>query len=72
MKLEPKPAQDAEFFSVPLARWVIGALSMLIAVVGEESLLGLLLRQTRREIRSIVQDEEQPLPSQRDDWYKYN
>ena len=32
-------------------------LSMLIAVVGKDSLLGLILRQTRSEISSIVRDE---------------
>jgi hypothetical protein len=52
------PSDDESFFSLPQARWVIGVLSMLIAVVGRESLLGLILRQTRSEIKSIVQDEE--------------
>jgi hypothetical protein len=53
-----KSAQDADFFSVPLAQWVIGVLSMLIGVVGKESLLGLILRQTRSEIASFVRDEQ--------------
>ena len=54
-----KPHSEEEsFFSLPQARWVIGVLSMVIAVVGRESLLGLILRQTRSEIKSIVEDEE--------------
>jgi hypothetical protein len=53
---------DASFFNLPQARWVTRVLSMLIAVVGRESLLGLILRQTRSEITSIVQDEE-PAPA---------
>ena len=51
-------SEEASFFSLPHAKWVIGVLSMLIAVVGKESLLGLILRQTRSEINSIVRDEE--------------
>jgi hypothetical protein len=50
--------EDASFFNLGHARWVAGVLSMVIAVVGRESLLGLILRQTRSEILSIVRDEE--------------
>ncbi len=60
-KVNP-PAEEASFFSLPQARWVIGVLSMLIAVVRRESLLGLILRQTRSEIASIVRDET-PAPA---------
>jgi hypothetical protein len=56
------PSEDDAFFNIAHARWVIGVLSMLIAVVGKESLLGLMLRQTRREIDSLIQDEE-PIPA---------
>ncbi len=49
---------DHSFFSLAHAKWVVGVLSMLIAVVGRESLLGLILRQTRSEISSIVRNEE--------------
>ena len=49
---------EPSFFSLPHAKWVLGVLNMLIAVVGRESLLGLILRQTRTEIRSLVKDEE--------------
>ena len=55
MHTSPK---DAPFFNLPQAKWVAGVLSMLIAVVGRDSLLGLLLRQTRSEINSLVRDEE--------------
>ena len=58
-----KPSrEEPSFFSLPQAKWVVGVLSMLIAVVGRDSLLGLILRQTRSEITSIVQDEE-PAPA---------
>jgi hypothetical protein len=53
-----KPSTDeSSFFNLSHARWVVGVLSMLIAVVGKDSLLGLILRQTRSEITSIVRDE---------------
>jgi hypothetical protein len=55
-------AQEASFFNLGHAKWVVGVLSMLIAVVGRESLLGLILRQTRSEINSLVRDEE-PVPA---------
>jgi len=55
-------SDEDSFFNIAHARWVIGVLSMLIAVVGKESLVGLLLRQTRREIDSLIQDE-QPAPA---------
>ncbi len=57
-----KPPNEDTFFNIAHARWVVGVLGMLIAVVGKNSLLGLLLRQTRREIDSVIQDEE-PLPA---------
>ncbi len=37
---------------------MVGVLSMLIAVVGKDSLLGLILRQTCAEINSLVRDEQ--------------
>lgn len=57
-----KPSDEDTFFNLAHARWVVGVLGMLIAVVGKNSLLGLLLRQTRREIDSVIQDEE-PIPA---------
>jgi hypothetical protein len=67
-----KAAQDADFFSVPLVQWVIGVLSLLIGVVGKESLLGLLLRQTRSEIASFVRDEQGSPECPKNDWFKNN
>jgi hypothetical protein len=67
-----KPADEADFFNVQLAKWVLGVLSMLIAVVGRESLLGLMLRQTRSEIADLVRDEEQGTHQPKDAWYLNN
>jgi hypothetical protein len=53
---------EISFFNLGHAKWVVGVLSMCIAVVGRDSLLGLILRQTRSEIKSIVADEE-PAPA---------
>ena len=64
--------EEASFFNIAHARWVIGVLAMLIAVVGKESLVGLLLRQTRREIDSLIQDEEPSESVQRAAHYKEN
>ncbi len=52
------PSHEDSFFHLPHAKWVMGVLALLIAVVGQESLLGLLLRQTRSEIASLIQDRE--------------
>jgi hypothetical protein len=65
-------AQETPFFSLPQARWVIGVLSMLIAVVGKESLLGLILRQARFEINSLVREEEPDEIKAKKACYKYN
>jgi hypothetical protein len=72
MECKRKAALDADFFSVPMARWVIGVLSMLIAVLGKESLLGLILRQTRSEIASLVRDEQGSREFSKDEWFKNN
>jgi hypothetical protein len=64
--------KEASFFNVAQARWVIGVLGMLIAVVGKESLLGLLLRQTRFEIDNLVRDEDPSEVVQRAARYKEN
>src|SRR5436190_224616 len=42
------------FVNMRQARWLIGVLGMLMAVVGKDSLLGLILGQTRREVASLV------------------
>ena len=47
-------SEEPSFFSLPQAKWAIGVLSMAIAVVGKDSLVGLILRQMRSEIAGIV------------------
>ncbi len=64
--------EEAPFFSLPQAKWVVGVLSMLIAVVGRDSLLGLILRQTRSEINSLVRDEEPDVRTARQACYRNN
>jgi hypothetical protein len=64
--------EDAEFFDASLARWVVGVLRMLIAVVGKESLLGLILAQTKCEILGLLRDEAPQVPSPRDAWFLDN
>jgi len=66
------PDDESSFFNLAHARWVVGVLGMLIAVVGKESLVGLLLRQTRREIDSLIQDEQPSAAVERANRYKYN
>ena len=65
-------ADEFPFFNLAHAKWVAGVLSMLIAVVGKESLLGLILRQARFEIKSIVEDEEPEPAAARKACYRYN
>jgi hypothetical protein len=50
--------EDDSFFNVEHGKWVVGVLNLTIAVVGRETLLGLLLRQTRSEVMTLVRDEE--------------
>jgi hypothetical protein len=52
----PHTSETAPFFNLAHARWVVGVLNMLIAVVGKDSLLGLILGQTRSEIASLVRN----------------
>ena len=49
-------SDEDSFFNIAHARWVIGVLSMLIAVVGKESLVGLLLRQTQTRSPATADD----------------
>jgi uncharacterized membrane protein len=65
-------SQESPFFSLPHARWVVSVLNMLIAVVGRDSLLGLLLRQTRSEIESIIRDEAPDIATARAAQYQNN
>lgn len=64
--------EEAGFFNLALAKWVLGILAMLIAVVGRETLLGLILHQTRLEIASLVRDEEQGVHPVGDCWFRNN
>jgi hypothetical protein len=72
MMKNPEPGQDHDFFSLPMAKWVVGVLAMLISVVGKESLLGLILGQTRAEIMSIVRDEQKTVYRPSDKWFAAN
>ena len=63
---------QSDFFNLGQARWVTGILAMLIAVVGKESLLGLILGQTRREIMSVVRAEEEGEGPAADPWHLSN
>ena len=63
---------DTAFFNLPHARWVIGVLSMLIAVVGRDSVVGLILRQARFEVTSLVREAERNPAAQRAARYRYN
>ena len=65
-------ADETNFFNLPLAKWVLGVLGMFIAVVGRESLVGLILRQTRSDIAGLVRDEEQETNQSKDAWYMNN
>jgi hypothetical protein len=58
--------------NVPHARWVIGVLNLLVAVVGRDTLLGLLLRQTRSEIASVIQEAEADTATARAAHYQNN
>ena len=65
-------AEGIEFFSFPMAKWVIGVLGMLIAVVGQEGLLGLILRQTRSEIASLIRDQQRTTNWPGEKWFLNN
>jgi hypothetical protein len=65
-------SQNSPIVNAPHAKWVARVLTMLIAVVGRESLLGLILRQTRSEISSIVADERPAAASIATTCYKNN
>jgi hypothetical protein len=51
-------SDESSFFNLSQARWVTRVLGLLIATVGKESLVGLILRQARSEIVTIVRHEE--------------
>jgi len=72
MMREPAHAENVEIFSVRLAKWSMGVLAMMVAVVGKESLLGLILRQTGSEIASLVRDEQSTSRYPGDQWFQNN
>lgn len=73
MMTRPTPCEEGDFFfDVDLAKWVTSVLNMLIAVVGKESLLGLILRQTKTEITSLVRDEQATPIQQHEQWFGNN
>lgn len=51
-------SDESSFFNLSQARWVTRVLGLLIATVGKESLVGLILRQARSEIATIIRHEE--------------
>jgi hypothetical protein len=51
-------ANQSPVINLRHGRWLLGVLAMLIGVVGKESLLGLILGQTRQEISSLVRAGE--------------
>jgi hypothetical protein len=53
-------SDEVPFLNLRHARWAVGVLKLIIAVVGEESLVGLIVRQARAEIVSVLRDEETP------------
>jgi hypothetical protein len=58
-----RPNEEANLCDLRHARWLIGVLEMLIRVVGRQSLLGIILQQTRSEIASLVSEEPSPCPA---------
>ncbi len=42
------------------AKWAVGVLKLVIAVAGEDSLVGLIVRQARAELVSVLREEQQP------------
>lgn len=53
---------ESTLLNVQHARWVSNVLNMLIAVVGKETILGLLLGGTRAEIASLLRSVEAESP----------
>ena len=73
LKKTPSSRNEESLINPEQARWVHRVLGMLIAVVGKESLLGLMLGQTRLEIRSLLQSSVEPEdPPAGDAWFLTN
>jgi hypothetical protein len=54
----------ATCFDPAQARWLLGVLGLLIAVVGAESPLGVVLLQARSEIASLLRTSEISAPAE--------
>ena len=54
----PPPAAEAPLLDAGQARYVLGALSLLVRVVGARSCLGLILQQARSEVASLLRSQE--------------
>jgi hypothetical protein len=50
---------EVPFLNVRHAKWAVGVLKLVIAVVGEDSLVGLIVRQARSELVSVLRDEQE-------------
>ncbi len=48
---------DAPFLNIRHAKWAVGVLKLVAAVVGEDSLVGIIVRQARAELVSVLRDE---------------
>jgi hypothetical protein len=72
MKRTTTSTDHSTLVNLDHARWLIGVLGMLIAVLGKESLLGLILGQTRQEIGSLVRAEQEDMVRDRDRWHLNN
>ena len=55
------PARESRSLDPAQARWVLHLLAPLIAVVGEHTLLGRILRDTRAAIQSAIRDAGPPV-----------
>ena len=51
--------EEVPFLNLRHVRWALGVLKLVIAVVGEESLVGLIVRQARSELASVLRDEQE-------------
>ena len=49
---------EVPFLNLRHARWAIGVLKLIVTVVGEDSLVGLIVRQARAELVSVLRDED--------------
>lgn len=50
--------EEVPFLNIRHAKWAVGVLNLVVAVVGEESLVGLIVRQARSELVSVMRDEQ--------------